>query len=639
MLLEAPRKERLISPYTDDDARPVGWPSFIVARMRRDVTLALLDLAIVFGAYLAPLVLRFNGAVPLGYWGNFRWFVLVAGFVHLSTNYLFGLYGQMWRYASVQEARRVVLAAFFGGAIILATSLFLSSHRLMPVSVVIIGATLSLMGFGAVRFQSRLFGFRRRSIDDVEPIRVLLVGAGEAGSMVLKDLARNPSLGMTAVGIVDDDPRKVGLSLNGVPVLGRRSAIPALARRLRIDQVLLTVPSATSELIRDVAAMCEKADVTLRVLPSIRETVGGRVTARDIRDLKIEDLLGRQQVKTDLEAVASIIRERRILVSGAGGSIGAEIVRQIVRFDPSSILLLDHDETHLHDLLTEVDGHKGVETALADIRDQDRVLSLFMRFRPEVVFHAAAHKHVDMLEGHPEEALRTNIMGTANLTDAAVATGVERFVLISTDKAVRPASVMGASKWFGEQIVRSVPNGHCVFCAVRFGNVLGSRGSVIPTFLRQISMGGPVTVTDPSMRRYFMSVEEAVQLVLQAAALSTGGEVFTLDMGEPVNILDLAKRLIRISGRVPDRDVHIEIVGVRPGEKLVEDIVDPVEESVPSGHSGIIVSRPTRPDRPALRRAIREMESLAAEGRVGELANRMKTLAGQPLRSVPAEVA
>jgi FlaA1/EpsC-like NDP-sugar epimerase len=608
-----------------------------VTRLRRDVALGLLDLTVVFLAYLAPLVLRFNGSVPHDYWANFRWFVVVAGVVHLSSNYLFGLYGQMWRYASVQEARRVVLAGLFGGTIMLVTALWLSGHRLVPLSVVLLGSALSLMGFGAIRFQSRLFGFRRRAVE-TEASRVLLVGAGDAGSMVLKDLTRNPSLGWIPVGIVDDDPKKVGLSLHGVPVLGRRSAIPALIPRLSVHQVFLTIPSANSEVVRDVARACEEANVPLRVLPSIRETVGGRVTARDIRDLSIEDLLGRQQVTTDLEAVAAIVRGRRVLVSGAGGSIGAEIARQVMQFDPGSLLLLDHDETHLHDLVTELPGGGKVDTALADIRDQDRVLSLFMQYRPEVVFHAAAHKHVDMLEGHPGEALRTNIIGTANLTDAALATGVTRFVLISTDKAVRPASVMGASKWFAEQIVRSLPEGTCVFCAVRFGNVLGSRGSVIPTFLRQIARGGPVTVTDRAMARYFMSVQEAVQLVLQAAALSRGGEVFTLDMGEPVNILDLARRLIRLSGRVPDRDIGIEFIGPRPGEKLMEEIVDPLEEAVPSGHPGIIVSRPPRPNRPALRHAIRELESLAIEGRVTELAERMKDLAGHHLQPSVVEV-
>jgi len=338
-----------------------------------------------------------------------------------------------------------------------------------------------------------------------------------------------------------------------------------------------------------------------------------------------------------MEAVGAIIRGRRVLVSGAGGSIGSEITRQVASFEPASLILLDHDETHLHDLLSELDARQPVELALTDIRDQDGIFSVFTRYRPDVVFHAAAHKHVDVMEVHPEEALRTNIIGTANLTDAAVATGVERFVLISTDKAVRPKSVMGASKWFAEQIVRSVDGG-CVFCAVRFGNVLGSRGSVIPTFLRQIERGGPVTVTHRDMARYFMSIPEAVLLVMQAAALSRGGEVFTLDMGDPVNIVELARRLIRLSGRVPGRDIPIDFIGIRPGEKLVEDVVDPADESVPSDHPSIVVSKPPQPDRPLLRQAMRELERLAQAGQGNELAARMKSLAYERFHAPAVEV-
>jgi len=627
----------LTAPYAQDDTTSVGWPTRIVGLVRRDVVLVVLDIGIVALSYLAALVLRFNGAVDRSYWQNFRWFVVVAATTHLLSNYLFGLYGQMWRYASVREARQVVLSGFFAGAVLSATALWLTGRRFVPLSVVILGAAMSLMGFGGIRFQSRLFGFRRRSAE-VSPSRVLLMGAGDAGSMMLKDLIHNPSLGLIPVGIVDDDPKKARMSLHGVPVLGRHTAIPALVPRLRVDQVLLAIPSATSDVVRDVAALCEQANVALRVLPSIREVVGGRITARDIRDLQIEDLLGRQQVAVDMEAVASIIRGRRVLVSGAGGSIGSEIARQVVEFEPETLVLLDHDETHLHDLITELHGHGDVRLALADIREQERILSVFTRHRPEVVFHAAAHKHVDVLELNPEEALATNITGTANVTDAAIATGVARFVLISTDKAVRPQSVMGASKWFGEQIVRSV-DGECVFCAVRFGNVLGSRGSAIPTFLRQISLGGPVTVTHADMARYFMSIREAVLLVLQASALSRGGEVFTLDMGDPVNILELARRLIRLSGRVPGKDIAIEFIGVRPGEKLVEDLVDPAEEPVASEHPSIVVSRPPHPERRLLRHAMRELEGLAHEGRSDELAARMKALALEAFHTPAMEVA
>ncbi len=427
-----------------------------------------------------------------------------------------------------------------------------------------------------MRFQSRLFSFRRRIAHD-EPTRVLVVGAGEAGSMVVRDILRSHELGLVPVGYVDDDPRKIGLSLHGIRVQGSRAALETIAKRTEADQVLLAIPSATSDLVRDIASQCEEVGLTLRVLPTVRETVNGRVTARDIRDLSIEDLLGRQQVEMDDEAVRGMLAGRRVLITGAGGSIGSEIVRQVLMFEPAKVVLLDHDETHLHDVMSELDPSRPVACALADVRDRDRILEVFWLERPDVVFHAAAHKHVPLLEDHPAEAFRTNVLGTANVVEAASAVGVGRFVLVSTDKAVRPESVMGASKWFAEQIVRSLQARGSVMCAVRFGNVLGSRGSVIPTFLRQIASGGPLTVTDPSMARFFMSIQEAVCLVLQAAAMSSGGEVFTLEMGEPVNILDLARRLIHLSGRVPGRDVRIEVVGRRPGEKLIEDLLDPKE--------------------------------------------------------------
>jgi FlaA1/EpsC-like NDP-sugar epimerase len=587
-------------------------------------------------SYLITLVLRFDGSVPPNYWRSFLSFMPVVAVIHLLCNYLLGLYGQMWRYASVEEARRVVVAGVIGGALVVAAGVaWPAGLNALPRPVMVFGAVLSLLGFGAIRFQSRLFSFRRRSVPTTVA-RVLVVGAGSAGSLLLKDLSGNPTLGLKPVGVVDDDPRKHRLSLNGVPVLGTTEAIPSLVRRLQVDQVLLAMPSATSEVVRDVAALCEKSEVTLRVLPSVHEIVNGRVTARDIRDLRIEDLLGRQQVVTDLDAVRSILEGRTVLVTGAGGSVGSEIARQVLSFGPSSLILLDHDETHLYDVVEELNDDR-IQAVLADIRERGRMIELFMTLRPQFVFHAAAHKHVPMLEFFPEEAVLTNVIGTANVVDAAVASGVSRFVMISTDKAVRPASVMGATKWFGEQIVRSVDGPRSTFCAVRFGNVLGSRGSVIPTFLRQIERGGPVTVTHPDMARYFMSLQEAVELVLQASALSSGGDVLTLEMGEPVNILELARRLIRLSGRVPGRDVVIEIVGPRPGEKLVEEIVNTDEDVQPTTHPGIVLSRPPVPNRPTLRRSIRELETLVHEGRAQELVGRMRSLATTPMEPLLLE--
>jgi FlaA1/EpsC-like NDP-sugar epimerase len=608
-------------------------------RVRRDAPLVILDLGVALVSYLFTLVLRFDGSVPPQDWRSFWWFVPFMLVSQLLVNQLSGLYGPIWRYASILEARRIVWAGLLGGAGVVTANLLIGwlgrGPRALPLSVAIFGAVLNLLGTGATRFQSRLFVTRRRSPSG-ERRRVLIMGAGSAGSMILKDLLHSPSLGLDAVGLVDDDRRKVGRRLHGVAVLGTREAIPHLVDRLQVTAVLLAIPSATDNLVREVAALCDPAHVTLKVLPSVPEIVGGKVTARDLRDVRIEDLLGRKQVETDLVAVAAMLRGRRVLVTGAGGSIGSEIARQVAGYDPTMLVLLDHDETHLHDVVMSLEeleprrNHEDmrVETVLADIRDRERVFSTFMRYQPEIVFHAAAHKHVPVLELHPQEALVTNVFGTANLADAAVFTGAERFVLISTDKAINPASVMGASKWLAEQVVRSFHNGHSVLCAVRFGNVLGSRGSVIPTFFRQISNGGPVTVTDPNMTRYFMSVQEAVQLVLQAAALSIGGEVFTLDMGEPVRILDIAERLIKLSGRIPGRDIPIEITGVRPGEKMVEEVVSPDEQPVPSGHPAIVVSKPPVPPRAAVHRALAELERLVQEAAPpSEVATRIKGLA------------
>ena len=606
-------------------------PEKVAARVRRDFPLALLDLAIVFVAYLASLALRFDGSVPDYFWKSFWLFLPAVSVIHVVANFLFGLYGQMWRYASVQEARRVVMAGLCSAAVALALGTWLGQGmRLMPLTVVFIGSVLSLVGFGAIRFQSRLFALRRRGVVEKRK-RVLIVGAGDAGSVILKDFLRNPSLGMHPVGLVDDDLRKVGRSLHGVRVLGGLSDIVALVNHHEVEQIIFAIPSATSELMREVAAMAEEAHVSIRVLPSVQEKLDGKITARDLRDLRIEDLLGRQQVTTDLVAVARILGGKRVLVTGAGGSIGSEIARQVLSFSPQKLILLDHDESHLHDVMLDLDHHDDVELALVDIRDRDRLFETFARFRPQVVFHAAAHKHVPLLEEFPEEALLTNVIGTANVADVAVMSGVDRFVLISTDKAIRPVSVMGASKWLAEQIVRSAPQTGCVFCAVRFGNVLGSRGSVVPTFFKQVARGGPVTVTDPQMTRYFMSVQEAVQLVLQAGALSNGDEVFTLDMGEPIKIIDLARRVIQLSGRTPGKDVEIEIIGPRPGEKISEEIIDLAEESVPSEHPSIVVSRPPVTDRPALVRSLRILEHLGTEGRRDELGTCMKALAGREL--------
>jgi FlaA1/EpsC-like NDP-sugar epimerase len=380
---------------------------------------------------------------------------------------------------------------------------------------------------------------------------------------------------------------------------------------------VLAITSADRALVERVAAGADIAAVPLKVLPGVREVVRGVPTVKDVRDLQIEDLLGRKQVVTDLDAVRALLCGRTVLITGAG-SIGSEIARQVSQLEPANLVLLDHDETHLHDAAAGLEA--PTVQVLADIRDREVVFEIFRRYRPDVVFHAAAHKHVPLLEDHPCEAVTTNIVGTGNVVDAAVAVGVERFVFISTDKAVRPASVMGASKWVGEQIVLAGTPEGARFCSVRFGNVLGSRGSVIPTFARQIAAGGPVTVTHPSMTRFFMSVHEAVQLVLQASVFVEGGEVFMLEMGEAVNIRDLAERMIRLSGHAVGTEIAIRINGPRRGEKLVEELRAPSERAESTAHASILRLLPVPLPVDRLEDGIVELTDLAGCRRGDEVA-------------------
>lgn len=605
------------------DRRPIQ--ETLAARLRTDAPMALLDGGIAYLVYLLSLVLRFDGEVPARYWERFRWFALAAIAVHLSANYAFGLYGRVWRYASIQEARRIVAASGIAGVLLFGGTI--AAGRPLPTSVLVSGFILSLAGFGAVRFQSRLFALRRREVVPPKRKRVLVVGGGDLGAGIVRDMLADPSCGLYPVGIVDDDARKHGKIVHGIPVVGGLAGLGATIARRRAEQVLVALPGAPAERFRTLHDECEAAEVPMRVVPTLDEAIGGRPTIRDIRDLRIEDLIGRTLVETDLAAVDRLLRGRRVLITGAGGSIGSEIVRQVSGFDPEALILLEHDETHLHDLVTSLATDPSrVVTLLADVRDHARMLTLMSSARPDVVFHAAAHKHVPILEEHPEEAIKTNIIGTANAAEGALRAGAQRFILISTDKAIQPVSVMGMTKHIAEQVVRSLNDRGCLFSAVRFGNVLGSRGSVIPTFMRQIAHGGPVTVTDPDMTRYFMSISEAVGLVLQASTLAGGGEIFTLDMGEAVNIMQLARRMIRLSGRTPDRDIRIEITGVRPGERLNEPLVGPRELMGPSAHPNIFRSEPPELDPAHLRASILELTKLCDVAPADEIRTHLRAL-------------
>jgi FlaA1/EpsC-like NDP-sugar epimerase len=567
------------------------------------------DAARITASYLIVLILRFDGSVPDLYWGRFFWFMPVAIAVHLVALRLWHVYDEIWTVAGIREARRLVEANCVAIAVLVAIDLAVP-HRL-PVSVVLLGGFVATAVIGAGRFQGRILSTTRRD-QRQSGTRVAILGAGDAGAAIVRSLARETRQGLLPVVALDDQRRLHGLTLLGVPVAGAIEDLPAIAEQYDVHLALLCIPNSPPQLVQRAASAAEQAGITLKIVPAVEEVVRGRSAAAGVRNVRIEDLLGRKQVQTDLAAVRGIIGGRRVLITGAGGSIGSEMARQVASFGPSSLVLLDHDETHLHDAASELTA--DVELVLADIRDADLMLDVFTSHRPEVVFHAAAHKHVPLLERNPSEAVRTNIIGTANLLDAADAVGTDRFVLISTDKAVAPSSVMGASKAVCEQLTMRASarnDGH--YCAVRFGNVLGSRGSVIPTFARQIDKGGPVTVTDPTMTRFFMSTPEAVQLVLQAAAITGGGEIFMLEMGEPVNILGLAERMIRLSGLEVGRDIEIQIVGSRPGEKIHEQLIASDERESPTAHPSIKRVEAAILDEDVVVAAVHELATLAHE--------------------------
>ncbi|NND04397.1 MAG: polysaccharide biosynthesis protein [Acidimicrobiia bacterium] len=589
-----------------------------LARARADLAFAVIDAIVVGLAYTAALVLRFmdiQGITP-DWWQGFAITLPLIVMAHLGANLLFGAYGHVWEYASVDEAMRLVFAATAAGLALVAMILGvdaagLSNGRLVPIMVLILGAGLSLAGMGALRFRSRMFSFHRAGQSD--PAAALVIGTGRAAA----DLARNARTNggkLRVVAFVSTNDETPIRRLAGLPVLGTLDDVPALVDMLNVHQVVIADAIGENR-TRELVDACAGIDVGLRVVPQVDDVLGTAGSLRDVRDLELTDLLPRAAVDTDLTAVADLLRGKRVLVTGAGGSIGSEIVRQVCRFGPAEVYAFDNDETHLYEAMLGLAGSElAPHQVLSDIRDMDSLKRTFSELRPDVVFHAAAHKHVPILEAFPDEAIKTNVIGTANVIRASLDVGVERFVLISTDKAVDPSSIMGASKRIAEMQVQTAAANSptTVFAAVRFGNVLGSRGSVVPTFMRQIKGGGPVTVSDPSMLRYFMTIDEAVHLVLQASAIANGGEVFVLDMGAPVRIGDLARRMIRLAGLVPGRDIEVQIVGARPGEKHSEVLSR--EPLRPSCHPKIRLAAPKCPKNATLLDAVSAMHQVAASG-------------------------
>ena len=513
----------------------------------------------------------------------------------------FGLYRRLWRYASIWELKLIFAAGVVAaGAAWLVGFLLLPLSGLtplrVPLSVLAMYSVFSIAIVATPRLLLRVTGRRiipRRATD--RDRRVIVAGAGSAGEMVVKEILNNPQLGLTPVGFVDDDQTKLGLRLGNLPVVGTLDQMRDIAKRMGVSEVIIAMPRAPGTVVRGVVRAAYEAGLRTRTIPGLFEILSGRVNLAAIREVQIEDLLRRAPVQTDLAAVRRVAAGRTVLVTGAGGSIGSELCRQLAALNPKTLILLGHGENPIFEILHELrnDFPKAVLIpVIADIRDRQRMTRVFEEHKPWAVFHAAAHKHVPLMEENVSEAVTNNVLGTRNLVDAAIDCGTQHFVLISTDKAVRPTNVMGASKRVAEYIVQNAAHTHKRhFVSVRFGNVLGSRGSVVPTFLRQIQNGGPVTVTHPEMRRYFMTIPEAVQLVLQASAQGRGGELFMLDMGEPVRIVDLARDMIRLSGLDEGSDIEIHFTGIRPGEKLYEEMFFTDEIAEPTEHPKVLRAR------------------------------------------------
>jgi FlaA1/EpsC-like NDP-sugar epimerase len=613
-----------------------------------------LDACLVALAHFLSYQLRFDEGVPERYQQLFERSLTIAVAGSVLVFWAFGLYRHWWRYASQREFVRVVQAVFVatlvlvGGIAVLDPAYVNTStgfEGISPPSGVIALFFMLTLGLTmAARWLVRLF--YERPVGSFRPQRgarsVLIVGAGEGGRLVLKEIVRNPDLGLRPVGFVDDDPRKRGLRIAGVRVHGGTARLPRILEDVEPDEVLIAIPSASGAVRAKIVSACRARGVPVRTLPTVFELLrGGSPMVRQVREVRVEDVLGREPVRMDVEGMAGYLRDRVVLVTGAGGSIGGELCRQIARVGPTRLVLVDHAEDNLFAIERELveDRHVlNLSAVVGDCKEEERMREVFAEHRPDVVFHAAAYKHVAMMENNPIEAVRNNALATRVMARVSGDTGVSVFVLVSTDKAVAPATVMGASKALAEWQVEAAAARHpeTVFTAVRFGNVLGSSGSVVPIFRRQIANGGPVTVTDPEMTRYFMTIPEAVQLIVQAGSMARGGEVFVLEMGEPVRILDLAEQMIRLSGLEPGRDIAIQIVGARPGEKTHEDLFNAYETPVRTEAPRIL-----RADRPRLNpewveETFDHVGLLALEGDAARLAAEVAELA---LVRVPADAA
>lgn len=565
-------------------------------RQFKQAALVFLDIIFINVSIFVAYFIKFQWLIPPAYLHiYFKSFIPIT-IIMITSFYIFKLYKSIWRYASIDELNSVIfgvtagtVASFLYGLIV--------GYRL-PYSAYFVMWALTIMASGGIRFLRRVIGSIEMAPREVvkNSKRTLIIGAGDAGAMIVREMKKRPEIGYIPVGFIDDEESKTGKLIHGVPIIGRRNDIIQIVNDKDIDEILIAMPSTDDKDRREIISICSETGCKLKTVPGIYELIDGKVTMSQIRDVEIEDLLGRDPIELNIDEIAGYVKNKVIMVTGGGGSIGSELCRQIVRFNPKKLIILDNYENGAYDLQMELNKkapYIDKEVIIASVRERDRLEEIFERFRPQVLFHAAAHKHVPLMEGNPKEAIKNNIVGTLNLAECADKYGVQRFVQISTDKAVNPTNIMGASKRVCEMIIQSIDKvSKTEFVAVRFGNVLGSNGSVIPLFKKQIASGGPVTVTHPEITRYFMTIPEAAQLVIQAGAMAKGGEIFILDMGKPVKMVDLARDLIKLSGFEPDKEIKIEFIGLRPGEKLYEELLMDEEGIQNTKHKKIFIGKP-----------------------------------------------
>lgn len=569
-----------------------------------------IDIALIFASIFGAYFLRFEFSVPSQNLVLLYKALPVIILVKITSFYFFDLYRGMWRYTSIGDLFNIIKASTISSFLIISFILFTTRFEGFSRSTFVIDWCFTILLITGYRVAIRLYyeqsggegswsvairnliGYLTRKQPDGK--KILIVGAGDCGEKICREIINNYKLQHNIVGFIDDDPEKLGKKIHGIPVLGFTGEVRKVSKKTGTDEVLIAIPSATSKEIRKIIETCKESGTAFKIIPGYSELIDGKVTVNSIREVAYCDLLGREVIKLDTEEIGGYLKGKRVLVTGAGGSIGSELCRQICRFKPESVILYERAESPLYEIELDIrHGFPGMRciAVLADVRDAAELNKTFMTHKPHVVFHAAAYKHVPMLELQPWKAIENNIRGTLNLVEVSKKHKVERFVFVSTDKAVRPTNIMGASKRVAEMLVQS-QNGcglsNTRFLIVRFGNVIGSVGSVVPLFKKQIEKGGPVTVTHPDVTRYFMTIPEACQLILQTGAMGNGGEIFLLDMGTPIKIVDMAKDLIRLSGFVPDEDIKIEYVGLRPGEKLYEELITEGEGIVPTSHEKIM---------------------------------------------------